>query len=153
MTTYAPQAHLRRPHAIYWLVAAAAVAIALVALGVWLFAGRSSGGDDTAGAESMIVTKLQNNGDAIRVGLNLNGLIVAVRSDAAGYFGGPMGTTVTDVKIGDVTVDSTGKAAKGAVTFDVGGGTATCEGNVLVQRDNPDSARWSSAMVAVSTCR
>ncbi len=45
MTTYVPEAHVRRRHVNVWLVAVVGLAAALVALGTWVLVDRYAGGD------------------------------------------------------------------------------------------------------------
>ena len=48
MTTYVPEAHVRRPHVNVWLVAVVALAAALVALGTWTLVDRYASGPGAA---------------------------------------------------------------------------------------------------------
>jgi ketosteroid isomerase-like protein len=45
VTTYVPEAHVRRRHVNVWLVAVVGLAAALVALGTWVLVDRYAGGD------------------------------------------------------------------------------------------------------------
>ncbi len=55
VTTYVPEAHVRRPHANVWLVAVVGLAAALVALGTWVLVDRYAGGDSATQEATALV--------------------------------------------------------------------------------------------------
>jgi hypothetical protein len=67
VTTYVPEAHVRRPHVNVWLVAVIGLAAALVALGSWVVVDRYAGGNSATQDATTLIDKTStafSTGDA-----------------------------------------------------------------------------------------